>query len=125
MFGVVNIGTIVEADIGWDFESFADEGSEWFSRIDEIEPEFFDFSSENLFKFLKGSGIEGERVKGLMVFLSRVYDFLDADLFDNVEFFKEFEFGGFKKMFSFSRESLLRSGFVVVGMFGIEEKRHW
>jgi len=122
---VVDIGSVVETNVGRDFNGTNDRGIEGLSLAQKLVGENVNLLGDNLFKGLKGFGVEGGRLisPDRSVFLGRVGDLLETEVFDVVDSVEKLELDGFESELDFANKSFV-GGVAIGGDFSIEEGEH-
>jgi len=122
---VVDIGAVVETNVGRDFNGTNNRGIERLSLAQELVGKSVDLLGDNLFKCLKGFGVEGGRLISPEggVLLGALDDLLEANVADVVDSVEKSELDGFESELDFTNESFVGS-VAIGGDFSIEEGEH-
>jgi hypothetical protein len=121
---VVDIGTIVETDVGRDFDCADNGGLEGLSLAEELIGKSVNLFGKDLFKGAESFDIERDLVKGLgRGAAGGLRDLFQAEVADVVDLVEKFELDSFKSELDFTNKSLVSSR-TIIGDFCVEKREH-
>lgn len=121
---VVDIGAVVEADVGRDLDGSDNGGLEGLSLGEKLVGKSVDLFGKDFFKGAEGFDVEGDLVKGLRGTASGIGDLFQAEVADVVDLVEKLELDGFKSELNFTNKGFVSSG-TVVGDLCVEKREHW